>query len=182
MNLSNHPHHRADAWYAGPSFEFPRVHTHKNLSLSTKLVLLVVIPLALTMAVTLPLTVTGLDKLASVTSAERLEDQILLVEKHLRLFQADIERAASEMARDPALLAAVQESNNQEIDSILLGSRALLRMQHLEVVDGDGSMLGHVHHAGDHAGEQAGLHLPALTGAKVGPTKREETSYGWFLL
>jgi hypothetical protein len=33
---------------------------------------------------------TGLNKLASVTSAERLEDEIVLVDKHLKLFGSSL--------------------------------------------------------------------------------------------
>jgi hypothetical protein len=68
----------------------PDFSVRRGFSLSTKLTLLVVIPLALTLAVTLPLTVTGLNQLASVTGTERLEDEILLVDKRLKLFGDDL--------------------------------------------------------------------------------------------
>ena len=88
MNLPHLPNlsrRHMSSRYARPSIRLPKFPVLWDFSLSTKLILLVIIPLALTLAVTLPLTMTGLNKLASVTSAERLEDEIILVDKHLNL-------------------------------------------------------------------------------------------------
>ncbi|MQG35059.1 MAG: hypothetical protein FI717_12245 [SAR202 cluster bacterium] len=52
-----------------------------DLSLSTKLILLVVVPLSLTLAVTLPLTVAGLNRLASETSTSQLEGELRIIEE-----------------------------------------------------------------------------------------------------
>ncbi|MDE0823187.1 MAG: hypothetical protein OSB07_04345 [Dehalococcoidia bacterium] len=78
-----------------------------------------VIPLALTLAVTLPLTVTGLNQLASVTGTERLEDEILLVDKRLKLFGDDLEKSASTLAENRILLESVLESDSLVVRSIL---------------------------------------------------------------
>ena len=86
----------------------PKIPILANISLSTKLILLVVIPLALTLVVTLLLTVTGLNRLASMTSTERLQDEILLVDKHFELLEKEIERAADDIVQDPAFLAMVR--------------------------------------------------------------------------
>jgi len=58
--------------------------------------------------VTLLLTVTGLNRLASVTRTERVQDEIFLVDKHFELLEKEIERAADDIAQDPALLAMVR--------------------------------------------------------------------------
>jgi hypothetical protein len=50
-----------------------------RFSLSTKLVLLVVLPLALTLAVTLPMTGNGLNRLESKTSADRLDEEVQII-------------------------------------------------------------------------------------------------------
>ena len=58
----------------------PRIPIPGELSFSTKLILLVVVPLAMTLAVTLPLTVTGLNRLASIIAMEQLSDEISMME------------------------------------------------------------------------------------------------------
>ena len=87
MNLP-HLRHRPNGDSRGRSgFTWPRLPFRPNLSLSTRLTLLVVIPLVLTLAVTLPLTVTGLNKLAAVTGAERLETRsfsLIIISSNLR--------------------------------------------------------------------------------------------------
>ena len=60
---------------------FSRIPVLRDLSFSTKLILLVAVPLAMTLAVTLPLTVTGLNRLASVIAEERLAEEVTIVDQ-----------------------------------------------------------------------------------------------------
>ncbi len=182
MNSLNHPRRRIGATYVSPSLQFPRVYIRKDLSLSTKLVLLVVIPLALTLAVTLPLTVTGLNRLASVTSTESLEDEILLVNKQTALFEEEIHRAANRIAQDPILLAAVRASNTLDIRTILHSSRVQLGFQHLEVADENGARLGHEHQVETTLDQMAKDELGASGMVEINTTKIVQTSGGWFLI
>jgi len=153
-----------------------------NLSLSTKLILLVVIPLALTLAVTLPLTMTGLNKLASVTSAERLEDEVLLVGKHLDLFEFEIGRSADEVAGDEDLITAVQNSDTESVKEILLASRGRLGLQHLEVAGLEGHRLGHEHQGSGDIGQESIEHLTELKSSGNKKTELVSTTDGWFLV
>ena len=121
----------------------PKIPILANISLSTKLILLVVIPLALTLVVTLLLAVTGLNRLASMTSTERLQDEILLVDKYFELLEKEIERAADDIAQDPAFLAMVGGSDHLGTRSIVLFSLVNLGLQHLEVFDRNGVSFGH---------------------------------------
>ena len=43
-----------------------------------------------------------------MTSTERLQDEILLVDKHFELLEKEIERAADDIAQGPAFLAMVR--------------------------------------------------------------------------
>ena len=124
-------------------FRWPRLPFRPNFCLSTKLTLLVVIPLAMTLAVTLPLTVTGLNKLA-----ERLKDEILLVDKHFEQFKNDLERAGREISRDPILVAAVRDPFTQRVKSILNSYNIWFGLQHLEVLNDKGGSLGQDLYAG----------------------------------
>jgi len=113
-----------------------------NFSLSTKLILLVVVPLALTSAVTLPLTMTELNKLASVTNLDLLEDEILLVKTHFDAFEKEIDEEATALSHNPAVVEAVRKSDDAEIKIVLFSSRARMGFQYLQVVDRYGARLG----------------------------------------
>ena len=161
---------------------WPRLSFRPNFSLSTKLTLLVVIPLALTLAVTLPLTVTGLNKLAAVTSIEKLEDEILLVDKHFEQFEENLERTANDISNDPILLAAVRDSNITGIKSILHSFNLTLNLQHLEVFDEMGVSFTHEHQA------VTGMDMRSEDGGKASGSANIETTEmtqilgGWFLV
>ena len=150
--------------------------------MSTKLTLLVVIPLALTSAVTLPLTVTGLNKLAAVTSTERLEDEILLVDNHFERFEENLERTANDISNNPILLAAVRDSKITEIRSILHSFNIALGLQHLEVFDEKGVSFTHEHQSeatADMRSEHGGSPIAA---ANIETTKMTQILGGWFLV
>ena len=152
-----------------------------NFSLSIKLILLVIIPLALTLAVTVPLTMTGLNKLASVTSAERLEDEVLLVDKHLKLFEFELGRSAEEIAGDANLIAAVQGSDTEAIREILHSLQNRLGLQHLEVVGLDGDRVAHEHRGGVSIGQESLNNLMESRFSNDKNTEMVLTTDGWFL-
>ena len=166
-------------------FKWPRLSFRPNFSLSTKLTLLVVIPLALTLAVTLPLTVTGLNKLAAVTSTERLEDEILLVDNHFEQFKENLERTANDLAQHKVLLAAVRESDAAGIKSILHSFNVALGLEHLELFDENGVSLTHEHNAGVKMDMQG---MPMTDGGRASAPADLETTQmtqilgGWFLV
>jgi hypothetical protein len=60
-----------------------------------------------------------LNQLATVTGTERLEDEILLVDKRLKLFGDDLEKSASTLAENRILLESVLESDSLVVRSIL---------------------------------------------------------------
>ena len=182
MNLPHLPNRRTGKPISWPSPSLPGFIVGKNFSLSTKLTLLVVIPLALTLAVTLPLTFTGLNQLSSVTSNEKLDDEILLVDKHLKLFVDDLERASLALSGDPILMVATRESNSLVVRSLLHEARMRFSLQHLEVVDVNGLNLGHEHRSGMEVNQQEINQLKALGMSELQTTKMVQTPLGWFLV
>ena len=87
-----------------------------------------------------------------MTSTERVEDEIFLVDKHFELLEKEIERAADDIAQDPAFWAMVRGSDHLGNRSIVLSSLVKLDLQHLEVFDRNGVSFGHEHHASFHNG------------------------------
>ncbi len=124
---------------------FSRIPVLGDLSFSTKLILLVAVPLAMTLAVTLPQTVTGLNRLASVIAEERLAEEVTIIDQQFRHFEAVLNDAADSIAADPNLLNAVRGSNNSIIASSLLAKGTQLGLQFLQVVDAKGKVLGQEH-------------------------------------
>lgn len=83
---------------------FPRISVLRDLSFSTKLILLVVVPLAMTLAVILPLTVTGLNRLASVIAEERLAEEVELIEQQFQHFENELNISADSTALNSTLI------------------------------------------------------------------------------
>jgi len=182
MNLP-HLRHRPNGDSRGRSgFTWPRLPFRPNLSLSTRLTLLVVIPLVLTLAVTLPLTVTGLNKLAAVTGAERLEDEILLVDNHFEQFEENLKRTANDISNDPILLAAVRDSNLMGVKSILHSFNIALGLQHLEVFDENGVSFSHEQQSEGAMDMRSEHGMAPIAAANIEITKLTQILGGWFLV
>ena len=116
-----------------------------RFSLSTKLALLVVLPLVLTLAVTLPMTVNGLNRLESETSADRLDEEVQIINQQLTQFEANLANAADALAADSALLQALRDSDASKIGSVLLSARMRMKLHHLEIVDKNGERVAQEH-------------------------------------
>ena len=116
-----------------------------RFSLSTKLVLLVVLPLALTLAVTLPMTVNGLNRLESETSADRLDEEVQIINQQFAQFETNLAAATNSLAADPTLLQAIRDSDPPKIGSVLLSARIRMKLHHLEVVHKNGDLLAQEH-------------------------------------
>lgn len=149
--------------------------------MSTKLILLVVIPLALTSAVTLPLTMTELNKLAAVTNLELLEDEILLVNTHLSAFENDIEMEAIDLAQSTVVMEAVRNSDDATIKSALLLPRDRMGFQYLQVVDRHGVRLGFEDQSGVALDRKLINETESLGLNQVDDTKLFRSDDSWYL-
>ena len=123
--------------------KIPRFLDLRNLSFSTKLILLVVVPLAMTLVVILPLTVTGLNRLASVIATERLAEEVKLIDQQFKHFEVELNDQADSIAFNSILLGAVRAGDQALLNSALLSSRTRLGLQFLQVVDMNGAIIGH---------------------------------------
>lgn len=121
---------------------FPGMSMLAKLSLSTKLILLVAVPMRLTLAVTLPITVTGLNRLAGVIALERLGEEVRIIDQQFENFASELDDVADDVASDAGLLRSVRENNKSAITSSLLATRIRMRLHHLEVVDYQGVVVG----------------------------------------
>ncbi len=120
----------------------PMVPVLRDLSFSTKLILLVVVPLAMTLAVILPLTVTGLNRLASVIAEERLAEEVVLIEQQFKQFENQLNDSADSIAFNSILLKAVRDGDQLAVIASLLATRTNLGLQYLQVVDLNGVVIG----------------------------------------
>ena len=120
----------------------PMVPVLRDLSFSTKLILLVVVPLAMTLAVILPLTVTGLNRLASVIAEERLAEEVVLIEQQFKQFENQLSDSADSIAFNSILLKAVRDGDQLAVIASLLATRTSLGLQYLQVVDLNGVVIG----------------------------------------
>ena len=160
----------------------PRIPIPGDLSFSTKLILLVVVPVAMTLAVTLPLTVTGLNRLASVIAMERLSDEVSIMEEQFAEIEERLDDVADGIAMNPILLGAVREGTNPEIVSSLLATRISLGVQHLEVVDGNGVVLAHEHEFDTGYNREGMYELYALGLAELETIIMVPDPEGWMLI
>ena len=181
MNVPRRSHRRIAGHYAPPGLRLPRVLDLRNLSLSTKLTLLLLLPMALMLVVALPLTVTGLNRLASVTGAERLQEEIRIIEEQFQHFEDQLNGAADDIARNPILLTAVRESDRPIIVSNLLSASIRLDLQHLEIFDENGTKLGYGYRFDRGLDSRAIGDLNALGLAELETTRIVSTQEGWLL-
>ena len=152
-----------------------------RFSLSTKLVLLVVLPLLLTLAVTLPMTVNGLNRLESETSADRLDEEVQIINRQFAQFEANLASAADTLAADPVLLQSIRESDNARIGSALLSARIRMKLHHLEVVDNKGNQIAQEHRFEGPLNTVAASQLHDLGLAELELTRLIHTSAGCLL-
>ena len=167
--------------HSWPGLRFLHIPMPWSCSLSTKLILLVVIPLALTSAVTLPLTMTELNKLAAVTNLELLEDEILLLNTHLVAFENEIETEAIRLAQNPVVVEAARNSDDVTIKSYLLSSRSRVGFQYLQVVDRYGVRLGFEVLSGVSLDRKLIDQTESLGLSQVNDTKLFQSDRGWYL-
>ena len=179
MNLPGLAHSRPAENRAHPGLT--RVPILTGLSFSTKLILLVVVPLVLTLVVTLPLTVTDLNRLASEISAERLDGAVRIIDQQFEDLEESLNNMADEIARNPRLLAAVRETDVPVIVSNLLSTRIRLGIQHLEVVDLNGVRLGHDHQPGTNYDWEAINLLNTQGLSEIATITMVPSSQGWWL-
>ncbi len=160
---------------------FPKIPVLRDLSFSTKLILLVVVPLAMTLAVTLPLTVTGLNRLASVIAVERLAEEVKLIDRQFRDFEDRLNDSADSVAFNAILLSAVRAGDRPLIISNLLATRTRLGLQHLQVVDLNGVIIAHEQQYDGMFDESEIRELQQLGLAELDVVRMVQSPSGWLM-
>jgi signal transduction histidine kinase len=151
-----------------------------RLSLATKLLLLVLLPLAVVMGVTVALVINALGQLESDTSIARLQDEVAVISQQFARIVADLELRSTSLSRDPSIVDAI-ENDAAGINSFLLSTAIRANMSHLELVDADGSTVGRAQpdRITFTAGEIEKLHSLGLSGDRT--TRLLPTGQGWAL-
>ena len=156
------------------------VSAFARLSLATKLLLLVLIPLAVVLGVTVALVINALGRLESDTSIARLRDEVAVISQQFAKVEEDMELRASSLAHDPAILNAVK-GDAAGIDSLLLSASIRTSLNHLELVDTDGTTIGRAQPDGSlfPSAEVKELHTLGLAGEKT--SRLLPAGEGWVL-
>ena len=151
-----------------------------RLSLATKLLLLVLLPLAVVLGVTVALVINALGQLESDTSIARLQDEVAVISQEFAKVEADLELRANGLAHDSAILNAVQQGT-VGIDSLLLSMAIRANLNHLELVDADGLTMGRAQPNRSLLSNEDAEGLRALALSNDRATRLLPTSQGWLL-
>ncbi len=113
----------------------------KDWPIAGKLLVLVLVPLSLTLATTLVLIFTGLNRLEAETSTEVLQQDVSIIRQQFAEVEARLLLNAGELTANPLLLEAVQRDDRQTLQSLLLSASIRSGLSYLEVVDTEGQVV-----------------------------------------
>jgi signal transduction histidine kinase len=148
--------------------------------LATKLLLLVLLPLAVVLGITVALVINALGQLESDTSIARLQDEVAVISQEFAKVELDLELRATGLAHDSAILNAVQQGT-AGIDSLLLSMAIRANLNHLELVDADGLTVGRAQPNRSLLSIEDAEGLRALGLSDDRATRLLPTSQGWLL-
>lgn len=126
------------------------------------------------------LVINALGRLESDTSIARLRDEVAVISQQFAKVEGDLELRASSLAHDPAILNAVK-GDAAGIDSLLLSASIRASLNHLELVDTDGTTIGRAQPDGSlfPSTEVGELHTLGLAGEKT--SRLLPAGEGWVL-
>lgn len=126
-----------------PTFPGELLGILKNLPIAGKLLLLTLVPLGLTLAATLALTITGLNRLEADTVATRLQQEERVIRQQFTQLEANLLISAARLVSDPALLDAAQRGDEAVVKGLLLATTVRSAdLSYVQVMDVDGRTLG----------------------------------------
>ena len=105
-------------WRIGVPFNF-------RLSFAAKLLLLVLLPLAVVVGVTVPLVVNGMTRLENDSSLARLRDEVAIISQQFAKAESALALRADALANDPVLAGAINGQNATRIQRTV--QEALIR-------------------------------------------------------
>ena len=153
----------------------------KDFPIGSKLLLLVVIPLGITLIVTLALTINGLNRLEADASNTRLLEEERIISQQFAQLESNLDINAEKLASDPNLLGAVQGGDQATLRAILLSASTHSKLSHLQIVNIEGQTLSEerTFDLRSTPAELEQLHALGLLGVKT--IKAVPTAQGWLL-
>lgn len=113
----------------------------KDWPIAGKLLVLVLVPLGLTLATTLTLILTGLNRLEAETSIEALQQDVSVIHQQFADVETHLLQTADELTANPLLLEAVQRDDRPTLQRLLLSASIRSGLSYLEVVDTEGQVV-----------------------------------------
>ena len=120
--------------------------TASNLPIAARILFLLLLPLSILLAVTVPLTISSLTRMEAETSSSRLRDEVKLVSKEFRELEERLTRDLAGVTGSSEMIEAIQDRDEAGINSLLIAEQARLGFDHLQLVDEAGQPLGVAHH------------------------------------
>jgi GAF domain-containing protein/HAMP domain-containing protein len=153
-----------------------------DFPLAGKLVVLVLIPLAITLGVTLVLIINGLNQLESDSSTTRLKQEERVISQEFAQLQNELGLEAARLSTDSAILAAAQSGNRDTAAGLLLRARIQNpRLSHMQIVDKNGQTLDMKGAFESQTGTPELDRLNKLGLLRVATTELVPTDQGWLL-
>ena len=161
---------------------FPGALNGLRNTLTTKLLLLGLIPLVVMAAVSLPLTVRGLNQFESDTGNSRLREEVRVIYQQFAQFEARLVATVDRLTADPGLLNAIRQNDIETLRASLIFARFRTDLSYIGIVDTGGQTL-HVE-LNTHFTDVPQAELDRLNGLgllEIQATKLLPTADGWLL-
>ncbi len=161
-------------WRVGVPFKF-------RLSFAAKLLLLVLLPLAVVVGVTVPLVVNGMTRLENDSSLARLRDEVAIISQQFAKAESALALRADALANDPVLAGAINGRNATRIQRTV--QEALIRsdLDYLRVSEISGGVLGREYSSPGLTIADEAQQVGPLTSSRVRTTRFLPTDQGWML-
>ena len=153
-----------------------------DLSLVKKLLLMVFVPLLIVLTVTLPLTVSGLNRLENETSTSRLLDEIKLMKQRFAQAESDLIVQTSKLADNSNMKGALERGDGGPLQNFINSSRLGGELQHMMIVDATGQPLEFAHHGHGDIPHTAFESLHSLGLLEIKTTRMLATENGWLMI
>ena len=118
-------------WRVGVPFKF-------RLSFAAKLLLLVLLPLAVVVGVTVPLVVNGMTRLENDTSLARLRDEVAIISQQFAKAESALTMQADALANDPVLAGIINRRDAAGIQQNIKAALIRAGLDYLRVSDVSG--------------------------------------------
>ena len=152
-----------------------------RLSFAAKLLLLVLLPLAVVVGVTVPLVVNGMTRLENDTSLARLRDDVAIVSQQFAKAESALAMRAEALANDPVLAGAINRRDAVEIQQNVQAALIRSDLHYLRVSEKSGRVLGREYSSPGLVIEGESQHVGPLGLLRVSTTRLLPTDQGWML-